>query len=153
MAYYILSAMAMLGCKDIIETIKTYFGAMLDVGATTFFEDFNLEWTKNSGRIDKLPKEGQFDIHGDFGNCCYKGLRHSLCHGWASGVYAFVIEKIVGLTVNDCYKSITVKPNLCGLKTVSAVIPSKFGKIVIDIDGDNINVIAPDEIKVIIGDE
>ena len=32
---------------------------MLDRGATTFWEDFDLEWLDGSGRIDELPKEGQ----------------------------------------------------------------------------------------------
>ena len=29
--------------------------------------------------------KGKKDIHGDYGDYCYKGFRHSLCHGWASG--------------------------------------------------------------------
>ena len=92
MSYYILKAIA---AKDIdlaISIMKEYYGAMLSLGATTFFEDFNIEWLENASRIDKMPKKGQEDIHGDRGDYCYKGFRHSLCHGWSSAVIKFIEE-------------------------------------------------------------
>ncbi len=92
MAYYILKADIQSGGKNTLNIIKSYFGGMLSRGATTFWEDFDLEWLKNSGRIDELPAASQKDIHGDFGRFCYKNFRHSLCHGWSSGVYAFLYE-------------------------------------------------------------
>jgi hypothetical protein len=73
--------------------MKEYYGGMLDKGATTFWEDFDLEWTKDTCRIDELPKEGQKDIHGDFGAYCYIGFRHSFCHGWSAGVLTFMEEE------------------------------------------------------------
>lgn len=30
--------------------------------------------------------------HDDFGAICYDGYRHSLCHGWSSGVIKFIKE-------------------------------------------------------------
>ena len=65
---------------------------MLSIGATTFFEDFDVEWLENSSRIDRLPKKNQKDIHGDFGKHCYVGFRHSFCHGWSSGVIRFIFD-------------------------------------------------------------
>ena len=72
--------------------MKEYYGAMLNLGATTFFEDFDINWAKNCSRIDKLPNEEEKDFHGDNGAHCYEGFRHSLCHGWASGVIKFIKE-------------------------------------------------------------
>lgn len=92
MSYYILKAIASKNPQKAIEIMKEYYGAMLDLGATTFFEDFNIDWTENCSRIDKFPKKGQKDIHGDFGAHCYVGFRHSLCHGWSSGVIKFIKE-------------------------------------------------------------
>ena len=92
MSYYILKAIASKNPRKAIEIMKEYYGAMLDLGATTFFEDFNIDWTENCSRIDKFPKKGQKDIHGDFGAHCYVGFRHSLCHGWSSGVIKFIKE-------------------------------------------------------------
>jgi hypothetical protein len=65
---------------------------MLAKGATTFWEDFDLDWCENSSTIDRFPKKGQRDIHGDFGAYCYLGFRHSLCHGWSSAVIRFIKE-------------------------------------------------------------
>ena len=92
MSYYILKAIASRSVEKAIEIMKEYYGAMLNVGATTFFEDFDMEWTENCSRIDKFPKKGQKDIHGDFGKHCYVSFRHSLCHGWSSGVIKFIKE-------------------------------------------------------------
>jgi hypothetical protein len=73
--------------------MKEYYCGMLDKGATTFWEDFDIEWAKNSSRIDELPRDGERDIHGDFGAFCYVGFRHSLCHGWSAGVITFMEEE------------------------------------------------------------
>ncbi len=93
MSYYILKAVASFDKKTAIAMMKEYYGAMLDKGATTFWEDFSLDWAENSCRIDEFPGEGQRDIHGDFGAFCYVGFRHSLCHGWSAGVIQFIKEE------------------------------------------------------------
>ena len=92
MSYYILNAIASRDQKLAIEVMKEYYGAMLDLGATTFFEDFDMKWVKNTARIDEFAKEGQNDMHRDFGKYCYEGYRHSLCHGWSAGVIKFIKE-------------------------------------------------------------
>ena len=92
MSYYILKAIASRDVNMAIQIMKEYYGAMIDVGATSFWEDFDVEWTKNSSRIDRIPRGGKKDIHGDFGAHCYKGFRHSFCHGWSSGVIRFIME-------------------------------------------------------------
>jgi len=93
MSYYILKAVASFDKAAAIRMMKEYYGAMLDKGATTFWEDFSMDWAENTCRIDQLPTKGEKDIHGDFGAYCYKGFRHSLCHGWSAGVIAFIREE------------------------------------------------------------
>ena len=83
--------------------MKEYYGAMLDKGATTFWEDFDIEWAENSCRIDELPKDGEKDIHGDFGAFCYKGFRHSLCHGWSAGATDLIKRYILKCTETQKY--------------------------------------------------
>ena len=95
MAYYILKADALSGGQNMLSILKEYYGGMLQRGATTFWEDFDIAWLKNSGRIDEFPAEGKTDIHGDYGAFCYRGLRHSLCHGWSAGILAFLAEQIL----------------------------------------------------------
>ena len=93
MSYYILKAVASFDKQKAIAMMKEYYGGMLMKGATTFWEDFDLEWAENSCSIDEFPKDGERDIHGDFGAYCYKGFRHSLCHGWSAGVLRFIKEE------------------------------------------------------------
>ena len=94
MSYFILKAIASRDSALAVELMKEYYGAMIDLGATTFFEDFDISWTKNANILDSIPSGGQKDIHGDFGSHCYVGFRHSLCHGWSSAVITFMQENI-----------------------------------------------------------
>ena len=91
MSYYVLTAIASRDEKLAIKLMKEYYGAMLDRGATTFWEDFNIDWLEGSGSIDKMD-DSLKDIHGDHGAHCYVGFRHSLCHGWSAGVAKFIKE-------------------------------------------------------------
>ena len=92
MSYFILTTIASRDKELAKKLMKDYFLGMIKKGATTFWEDFDIEWTKESCRIDRLPKAGEKDIHGDFGKFCYRGFRHSLCHAWSSGVIKFISE-------------------------------------------------------------
>ena len=98
--YFILKALAENGeGAAAMSVAREYYGGMLDKGATTFWENFDIEWCENSCRIDEFPAENQKDIHGDFGAHCYRGFRHSLCHGWSSGVILFLAECVAGVRV------------------------------------------------------
>lgn len=92
MSYFILTAIASRNKRLAIDLMKEYYLGMLGRGATTFWEDFNINQTKNTNRIDEFSQNNERDVHGDFGNYCYKGFRHSLCHAWSSGVIKFIQE-------------------------------------------------------------
>lgn len=81
-----------------LERIREYWGAMLDLGATTFWEDFDMAWLP-AGCIDEPVPAGMRDLHRECGAYCYKGFRHSLCHGWASGPTAWLTEYVLGVGV------------------------------------------------------
>lgn len=136
--YFIFKALAKCGKQeDALQMIRSYYGKMIEFGATAFWEDFDVEWTKNATKIDEIPQEGKKDIHGDFGRFCYEGFRHSLCHGWSSGVLAYMTENILGLQAmeNDNTKY-TVSPNLCDLEWVEGTYPTPYGVIKIKIKKD-----------------
>ena len=100
--YYMIETMSVAGeGQRALDTVRDYWGGMLDVGATSFWEDFNLAWTNNSLRIDEMPVAGKKDIHGDYGDFCYKGFRHSLCHGWSSGPAVWCINRVLGIRPLD----------------------------------------------------
>ncbi len=133
--YFVLLARAEAGdLPGTLDLIRNYWGRMLDFGATTFWEDFDLDWTANSFGIDQLPVAGKNDIHADFGKYCYKGLRHSLCHGWAGGPAAFLTEKVLGVRpVAPGFTQVRIQPELGNLKRVEGVQPTPFGDIEISV--------------------
>lgn len=127
--YYMIKAQPV---TSALRVIRDYWGAMLDFGATTFWEDFDLDWIRNSNRIDELPIPGKDDLHADFGKYCYLGLRHSLCHGWAGGPAAFLAERVLGVSVLEpgCRK-VRVKPDLGDLDFAEGTYPTPLGPIAI----------------------
>ncbi|MCB1128138.1 MAG: alpha-L-rhamnosidase, partial [Verrucomicrobiae bacterium] len=129
--FYVLEALAAAGEIDrAIAFIQTYWGAMLDLGATTFWEDFNLEWMTNAGRIDELVPPGRKDIHGDCGAHCYVGFRHSLCHGWASGPTAWLSRHVLGIRpLEPGCRRLLVAPNLGPLAWAEGSYPTPSGPV------------------------
>jgi hypothetical protein len=131
--YYVLQARAQAGdYAGCLEVIRKFWGAMLDLGATTFWEDFNLDWTKDAVPIDQLVPEGRKSIHTDYGNYCYKGLRHSLCHGWASGPTAWLSEHVLGFRPMGpgCHK-LLIRPHLADLEWAEGAFPTPYGAVTV----------------------
>lgn len=132
MGFAIIEALRIVGEGEYaLELIKDYFGKMLDLGATTFWEDFDVDWLKDDPLpIDALPDKTRKNIHADYGKFCYTGLRHSLCHGWSSGFIDFFYGYVLGVTKTEPgYKQIKVEPHLCGLNYVEGEIPTFYGII------------------------
>lgn len=132
--YYMLEALAKAGnYSGAIEIIKEYWGGMLQLGATSFWEDFNIGWMENAGRIDEVPTEGKVDVHRKYGDYCYKGLRHSFCHGWASGPTAWLSSHVLGVKILEpgC-EAVEINPHLGNLKWVKGTFPTPKGLIEIE---------------------
>ena len=154
--YYMLEAMAAAGkYGEAMDVIKDYWGGMLDLGATSFWEDFDLSWKENGARIDSLVPPGKKDVHRDYGGYCYKGYRHSLCHGWASGPTAWLSRHVLGIRILEpgC-RTISVEPHLGGLQWVEGSFPTPYGTVSVRHEKDASGrvhtwVDVPDRIKVI----
>ena len=129
--YYILQARALAGdYAGCLDLIRTYWGGMLDMGATTFWEGFEIDWMVNATPIDAMPEPGKPDIHADFGDYCYPGLRHSLCHGWAAGPTAWLMEHILGIApASPGFETVTIQPHLPGLDFARGAFPTPHGPI------------------------
>jgi len=153
--YYVLEALALAGETETAQSfISQYWGGMLDFGATTFWEDFDLAWTENAGRIDELVPAGMKDLHGDFGAHCYIGFRHSLCHGWASGPTAWLSRHVLGIHFLEPGGTlIEIKPQLGKLEWAEGSYPTPYGAIHVrherQADGSIQSVVrAPDAIQI-----
>lgn len=154
--YYMLQAMAKAGeYQQAMDIMRQYWGAMLSLGATTFWEDFNLDWAKDAGRIDEFTPQGKHDIHRDYGAYCYLSYRHSLCHGWASGPTAWLTQHVLGVEVTapGC-RTLRITPHLGSLTWAEGTFPTPLGTVTIrhekDKDGKTVSKIqAPKGIKII----
>ncbi len=131
--YYMLEALAMLGKYDeALDFISTYWGAMLDLGATTFWEDLKYADVANAARIDEIVPPGKHDIHAGGGAYCYKGLRLSLCHGWASGPTSWLTRHVLGIVpIEPGCRVLQVKPNLGPLQSVKGTFPTPYGIVTV----------------------
>ena len=154
--YYMLQALAMDGkYAEALDIISKFWGGMLDLGATTFWEDFNLDWVDNVGRIDEFVPAGKKDIHGDFGAYCYPGFRHSFCHGWASGPTAWMSQHVLGIEpLEPGCRKVSVKPHLGNLEWAEGTYPTPMGNIYVkhvrQADGSVKSIIkAPKGVKVV----
>lgn len=131
MGYYILTARAMAGdYQGCLECIREYWGGMLSLGATTFWEDFDVRWLENASRIDELPEDGKVDVHGTYGDYCYVGYRHSFCHGWASGATPWLSENVLGIQVMEAgCRKVKIEPHLGDLEWAEGAYPTPYGII------------------------
>ena len=148
--YYVLEAMAAAGdLEGAQKLIREYWGAMIDFGATSFWEDFNIEWVPGSAGITEIVPEGKKDIHGDFGAYCYENFRHSLCHGWASGPTAWLNRHVLGIEVISNQK-VRVIPNLGDLEWAEGAIPMAGGLVKVRIEKGKEPVIeVPDGVELV----
>ena len=99
-----------LGIEDYIDS---YWGGMLDLGATTVWEQFDPR------------KEGteHFAMYGNKYGC-------SLCHAWGAGPIALIGNYLVGVKPTDvAYKTFTVAPSPGRYEHFEAVVPVCGGSV------------------------
>jgi len=155
--YYTLQALEKSGdMSSALEAIKGFWGKMLELGATTFWEDFDVSWADDGGRIDEIVPEGKVDVHGDYGKFCYQGFRHSLCHGWASGPTAFMSEYVLGIKIMEAgCRKVRIKANLGDLAWAKGSFPTPYGEITVEHTkaGDKVitKYTAPSQVEVVLG--
>lgn len=151
MSYFLLKGLSIAGSKMAVELACEYYGAMLSRGATTFWEDFDMDWLEGSGRIDEEPKAGERDLHADYGKYCYIGLRHSFCHGWSSGVVGWAFEELLGLKILEAgYRKISINPDFTEIDWIEAKIPTPMGEITVCAKrGEKPQITLPDGVELV----
>lgn len=79
--FFELEALCRLGyLREAMDAIKAYWGGMLELGAVTFWEEYD----------PKKPLEAQYEMYGDpYGK--------SLCHAWAASPIYLIARYFVGL--------------------------------------------------------
>lgn len=154
--YYMLEALAAEGAHaEATDILSDYWGRMLDLGATTFWEDLDYEHGLKAARIDEIVPEGAFDIHKSSGDYCYKGHRHSFCHGWASGPTPWLSRHVLGVRpVKPGFEEVVVEQHLGRLGSVEGTVPTPRGLIRVkhtrNADGSiKTEIEAPESVKIV----
>jgi hypothetical protein len=108
----------------VLEQVRATWGAMLDRGPGTFWEEATLD-------DEPLAMYGR-----PFGR--------SLCHAWASGPAAILPEAVLGLRpLDDGWSRFAVRPELGDLAWAAAVVPAPSGDIVVVADASTVTVQVP----------
>lgn len=116
MNFYVASALFEGGkTQQALDLIRSYWGGMIQRGATTFWEKFDPNWPN--------PYE-QNDL--------------SYCHGWSSGPGAMLPAYIAGIRpISPGFKDVLLAPELADLKWVKATVPAYMGKITVEWKQEN----------------
>ncbi len=124
---YVLDAMSALNHRaEALAWLRTYWGGMIDEGATSFWENYDLRWPKTDYALS-LQADGT------------SGYFVSLAHGWSSGPTAWLAENVLGITpASPGYATVNVRPDLLGLEFARGAVPTPHGNILIRIDRQGI---------------
>ena len=132
--YYVLEARAAAG--DVtggLDLLRDYWGGMLDLGATAFWEHFDQAWLADKPeRVDEWPAPGRRNAHRDYGEYCYTGFRHSLCHAWSAGPASWLSRQVLGvLPTAPGFARVSVRPKLGDLDWARGTVPTPHGPVVV----------------------
>lgn len=129
--YHILVARALAGdLEGCLDLLRGYWGRMIELGATTFWEHFDVSWTANAGRIDELPVPHKDDIHADFGRLSYERYRNSFCHAWGGAPATFLAHYVLGVRpLCDGFDEVAVVPGLGDLQWAEGAVATRHGEI------------------------
>lgn len=119
---YILTAMAMTGhTREAERLMRSYWGGMIDEGATTFWEVYDPRWPKKDFHTN-LCAGGTF------------GTFISLCHGWSAGPTSLLTEYVLGVRPTGAgFKTVLISPDLGDLSWASGVAPTPHGPIALHV--------------------
>ncbi len=124
---YELDVMGKLGEFDYIEDMfNSYWKGMIDLGATTVWEEYKPD----------LTGVAHYEMYGSpFGK--------SLCHAWGSGPIYLLGRYFLGVYPTDvAYKTFEVKPYLGRFEFIEGTVPVEGGEVKVYLSKDNLEVTA-----------
>ena len=114
MRFYELEALCAMGEQNyVLKEMKDYWGGMLKLGATSFWEEYN---------PDKKGAEHYAMYGREFGK--------SLCHAWGASPIYLLGKYYLGVKPTSAgYATYVVEPNLGGLQWMQGKVPTPNGEI------------------------
>jgi len=125
MRFYELEALCAMGEQPyVLKEMKSYWGGMLDIGATSFWEEYD-------------PAKKGADHYAMYG----RPFGKSLCHAWgASPVYLLGKYYLGVKPLTAGYATYEVAPILGGLQWMEGTVPTPQGDIAVRCDAKQIKV-------------
>jgi alpha-L-rhamnosidase len=125
MRFYELEALCALGEQQyVLREMKDYWGGMLKLGATSFWEEYN------------PVKKGteHYSMYGrEFGK--------SLCHAWGASPLYLLGKYYLGVKPTaPGYAAYTVEPNLGGLQWMKGTVPTPNGAISMEVTKEQLKI-------------
>lgn len=114
MRFYELEALCAMGEQSyVLQQMKSYWGGMLNLGATSFWEEYN---------PDKKGAEHLAMYGREFGK--------SLCHAWGASPIYLLGKYYLGVSpTKPGYETYTIQPQLGGLQWMEGKVPTPNGDI------------------------
>ena len=115
------------GYSDFLEeSIREYYGSMLDTGATTLYEQYD-------------PNDTGAEHYAMYG----RPFEKSLCHAWsASPIYLFGRFRLGVVNTGVGYDTFDIRPQIGNLKFVSGKVPVPGGYVSVKAEKDRVEVLA-----------
>jgi hypothetical protein len=111
-SFYLLEALGRNGLAgEGLDFIRRRWGAMIEQGATSFWEEWQTNGTFRAGRWTPRPR--------------------SHCHAWSAAPTAWLSRYVLGVRVEEYGGPIVIEPNPCGLTEASGVVPTSYGPVAI----------------------
>ena len=128
MRFYELEALLALGRhKQVLNEIKSYWGGMLDEGATSFWEAYDPD--------EKGPEKYTFKKD-------WRPFRKSLCHAWGANPLYLIGRYYLGVEpIEPGFRRYVVKPNAAGLEWMEGIVPTPTGTICVSVKGNSVSVV------------
>jgi hypothetical protein len=114
MRFYELESLCAMGEQTyVLKQIKDYWGGMLKLGATSFWEEYN-------------PDKTGVDVYSMYG----RPFGKSLCHAWGASPIYLLGKYFLGVRpLTPGYKTYLIEPYLSGLKWMEGTVPMPVGNI------------------------
>ncbi|MBO7721038.1 MAG: alpha-rhamnosidase [Kiritimatiellae bacterium] len=125
MRFYELAALAETGLRrKVLDEIRGYWGAMLDAGATAFWELYNPD----------EKGEARYAMYG-------RPYGKSLCHAWGASPAYLLGRYFLGVQpVKPGFAEYTVAPDAAGLAEMEGAVPTPSGPVKVSVRGGAVTV-------------
>lgn len=125
MRFYELEALCAMGEQNyVLNEMKNYWGGMLNLGATTFWEEYN-------------PAKKGAEHYAMYG----REFGKSLCHAWGASPIYLLGKYYLGVKpLSPGYETYVIEPNLGGLQWIQGKVPTPGGDVQVYVSKDQLKV-------------